>query len=208
MIAQAALFILQKENSNLDIWATKFPFRMNSNMSKHLQFYADKSKKKSIDVEITFNNKNEFYSFLIKQPDGSTHLINQIFLHKSFDEAEIISTIDNTRSSARVVVDKSTIHVFSDGLKYELTIPTPSYAVKEIDTSSTDSIYSPMPCKISQINVKAGDAVKKGQTLIILEAMKMEHSMKSPIEGIVEEVLYDVGDLVSEGKCVLRFEKK
>ena len=53
---------------------------------------------------------------------------------------------------------------------------------------------------------KAGDEVKKGQTLIILEAMKMEHSCKSPIDGVVSEVLYEVGDMVGEGKPVLRFK--
>jgi 3-methylcrotonyl-CoA carboxylase alpha subunit len=62
-----------------------------------------------------------------------------------------------------------------------------------------------MPCKISQVNVKAGQSVKKGQNLIVLEAMKMEHVIRAPLDGIVERVNYKMGDLVGEGKTLVTF---
>ena len=65
-----------------------------------------------------------------------------------------------------------------------------------------------MPCKISTVIVKVGDTVKKGQVLIILEAMKMEHVIKSPQDGVVSKVYYIVGDLVEEGKNLVAFEEE
>lgn len=47
-----------------------------------------------------------------------------------------------------------------------------------------------MPCTILKLNVKPGDAVKEGDTLIVLEAMKMEHSIKARIDGKVKNVHY------------------
>jgi 3-methylcrotonyl-CoA carboxylase alpha subunit len=63
-----------------------------------------------------------------------------------------------------------------------------------------------MPSKISQVYVKAGDIVKKGQPLVVLEAMKMEHVIRSPVDGVVTKVVYKVNDLVAQGKQLVHFE--
>jgi len=47
--------------------------------------------------------------------------------------------------------------------------------------------------------VEAGDAVRRGEHLMIIEAMKMEHTVVAPVDGIVDAVRYAVGDLVEEG---------
>ena len=51
------------------------------------------------------------------------------------------------------------------------------------------------------------DKVKSGDILIIIEAMKMEHSIKAPVDGVVTNVMYTVGDQVDEGKELLSFQK-
>ena len=51
--------------------------------------------------------------------------------------------------------------------------------------------------------VKAGDAVKKGQPLAVMEAMKMEHTIAAPADGVVAELLYAPGDQVTEGAELL-----
>ena len=56
-----------------------------------------------------------------------------------------------------------------------------------------------MPGKIISIAVKAGDSVTKGQPLLVMEAMKMEHTISAPADGKVEELFYAVGDQVTEG---------
>ena len=58
-----------------------------------------------------------------------------------------------------------------------------------------------MPGKLIAVEVKQGDAVTKGQKLVTLEAMKMEHSLVAPFDGIVAELNASEGAQVSEGRC-------
>jgi len=69
------------------------------------------------------------------------------------------------------------------------------------------AILSPMPGKLIAVAVKKGDKVKKGQTLVTLEAMKMEHSLAAPFDGIVAELNGSEGAQVSEGTLLARIEK-
>jgi 3-methylcrotonyl-CoA carboxylase alpha subunit len=65
-------------------------------------------------------------------------------------------------------------------------------------------LTAPMPGKVVSFSVKAGDAVKKGQALAVMEAMKMEHTIAAPVDGTVAELLYAPGDQVSEGAELLK----
>jgi 3-methylcrotonyl-CoA carboxylase alpha subunit len=65
-------------------------------------------------------------------------------------------------------------------------------------------LTAPMPGKVVSIGVKAGDKVTKGQPLAVMEAMKMEHTIAAPQDGVVVEVLYAPGDQVMDGAELLR----
>ncbi len=70
------------------------------------------------------------------------------------------------------------------------------------------AIISPMPGKIIALEVKAGDMVVKGQKLLTLEAMKMEHSLVAPFDGVVTELNAEAGAQVSEGALLARIGKE
>ena len=65
-------------------------------------------------------------------------------------------------------------------------------------------LTAPMPGKVVSFAVKAGDKVSKGQPLAVMEAMKMEHTIAAPADGVVEELLYAPGDQVMDGDELLR----
>ena len=65
-------------------------------------------------------------------------------------------------------------------------------------------LTAPMPGKVVSFAVKAGDAVKKGQPLAVMEAMKMEHTIAAPADGTVAELLFAPGDQVTEGAELLK----
>jgi 3-methylcrotonyl-CoA carboxylase alpha subunit len=67
-------------------------------------------------------------------------------------------------------------------------------------------LTAPMPGKVVSFAVKAGDAVKKGQPLAVMEAMKMEHTIAAPADGTVAELLYAPGDQVTEGAELLKIQ--
>lgn len=73
----------------------------------------------------------------------------------------------------------------------------------ETGDESVNLILSPMSCRVSSVKVKLGDVVKTGETLMIVEAMKMEHLIKAPRGGIVKKVHYSEGQLVGEKKSLV-----
>jgi biotin carboxyl carrier protein len=62
-----------------------------------------------------------------------------------------------------------------------------------------------MPGKIIQVLVKPGDAVKRGQAVAILEAMKMEHTLSAKADGVISQLPWAAGDQVSEGAVIAKF---
>jgi 3-methylcrotonyl-CoA carboxylase alpha subunit len=68
-------------------------------------------------------------------------------------------------------------------------------------------LTAPMPGKVVQAMVAAGDNVVRGQTVMILEAMKMEHAISAPADGVVADVYFNAGDQVDEGVELLRLEE-
>ncbi len=66
------------------------------------------------------------------------------------------------------------------------------------------AIRAPMPGKVTQLSIKAGDTVTKGQPLLTLEAMKMEHALTAPFDGVVAELAAELGAQVSEGTMLAK----
>jgi acetyl/propionyl-CoA carboxylase alpha subunit len=86
--------------------------------------------------------------------------------------------------------------------------PYDPFASADAAGAATDRIVTPMPGKVIQVYVKAGDSVKRGQALAVLEAMKMEHTLSAPADETVESIGVAVGDQVAEGTVVIRFARE
>jgi len=84
--------------------------------------------------------------------------------------------------------------------------PYDPFVAADSASGASDRVTSPMPGKIVQLLVKAGEAVKKGQPLAVLEAMKMEHTLAAPADAKVASVEVSQGDQVNDGAIVVRFE--
>jgi propionyl-CoA carboxylase alpha chain/3-methylcrotonyl-CoA carboxylase alpha subunit len=80
------------------------------------------------------------------------------------------------------------------------------HAASDRESASDGAIRSPMPGKIVSVSVKAGDRVTKGQPLLVLEAMKMEHALTAPFDGVVAELNATAGGQVSEGVVLAKLE--
>ena len=72
--------------------------------------------------------------------------------------------------------------------------------------SSANALTAPMPGKIIAVNAKAGDNVKAGDPLLVMEAMKMEMTLAAPRDGVVAEVSAAVDALVTDGEMLLNLE--
>src|SRR5689334_5445109 len=97
--------------------------------------------------------------------------------------------------------------LFADGGNQRLRLVDPLDVTQyEAVASGEGSVRSPLPGKIIDLRVKPGDTVSRGQPLLVLEAMKMEHTLAAPADGKVKNVRYAVGEQVPEGAELVEFE--
>ena len=83
--------------------------------------------------------------------------------------------------------------------------PTPRLSWASAEDSQQPSLTAPMPGTIVQVHVSAGETVRRGQPLLTLEAMKMEHTLSAPEEGVVDHLLCAKGDLVEAQARLVEF---
>ncbi len=108
--------------------------------------------------------------------------------------------------------DKEKKYIFLDG--QSCIVQMPGQEGKRFDTGEERAdqgksmVTAPMPGKVIKINVSEKEAIRKNQTLAIVEAMKMENEIKSPIEGQVKRIFVRAGDLVDSEKPLLELEPK
>jgi len=107
--------------------------------------------------------------------------------------------------NARVLIGGHTLTVFVDGGEYHLRYVDPRLAISA-NAASAGHLVAPMPGVVASVAVAIGDKVDKGAALIVVEAMKMEHTIVAPYDGVVKAIHYAVGDQVAEGKDLLELE--
>jgi acetyl/propionyl-CoA carboxylase alpha subunit len=106
---------------------------------------------------------------------------------------------------ADVLISDDEVVVFEAGEAFVFTARPPFRSLDEA-VGGDGQIRSPMPGKLVAVTVAVGDAVTRGQPLVTLEAMKMEHALTAPFDGEVEAISVSVGDQVSEGVVLVRLK--
>jgi 3-methylcrotonyl-CoA carboxylase alpha subunit len=138
------------------------------------------------------------HGYLLDLPDGSRSVSGEVDA-----DGAIAVEIDGARMLAQVVRRGTELTVFARGRSHRLEL-----AVTDATHEAGDegSLVSPMPGSVIDVLVKVGDSVVKGAPLMLIEAMKMEHTIAAPADGVVKEVFFAKGDQVREGVELLAFE--
>jgi len=116
-------------------------------------------------------------------------------------------SIGNRVHKSVVSKDKEVVNVFMDGMVYRLIehkAGAPQPASKD---EAEGTLNSPISGKVVKILVKNGDVITKGQELLIIEAMKMEHKVKAPYAGKIKAVNFKVDDKVDIGQLLVDVER-
>lgn len=133
-------------------------------------------------------------------------------------ESQTLTTyFPHTRHTSRVIFSPSKsssatekLHLFTPHGSFPLIATSPPWLQKALGvTEKANSLLSPMPAKILRVMVKPGDEVKKEQPLVVIESMKMETVIRSPVEGAkVKRVVHGEGEVVAAGVELVEFEEK
>jgi acetyl-CoA carboxylase biotin carboxylase subunit len=113
-------------------------------------------------------------------------------------EAVVCEVVDDVQPRSVLVTEADEIVVFEAGEAFAFATHPPSADQAE-GGASDGQVRAPMPGKVTAVAVKVGDTVAKGQTLLTLEAMKMEYALTAPFDGKLATLSAKVGDQVVEG---------
>jgi 3-methylcrotonyl-CoA carboxylase alpha subunit len=193
VLALAAVKLIQLETNNeRDPWSLGHGWRMNSDLVRSLRFLRDDEVS-----EVTVRYLAQGWHMTGAGEEADVKLVDNSI------------QVGNQTFNGCVVRHGEHVHVFSQGQHIELTYVDPLLHAGESETEAgrgSANCAAPMPGKIVALLVEAGQAVKKGESLLIMEAMKMEHTIAAPVDGVVKELMYLVGDQVSDGAQLLVFE--
>ncbi len=114
-------------------------------------------------------------------------------------------TIAGKTLRANVIRAGHIVSVNLGGRSVEFSVPDP-LASSADDAAGGNAIAAPMPGLVKVVSAGAGESVKRGDGLVVLEAMKMEHTLTAPRDGTLAEVMVAVGDQVSDGTVLVVLE--
>jgi 3-methylcrotonyl-CoA carboxylase alpha subunit len=173
-------------------WNARDGWRLNED-NHHTFVFVDAGKR----VEVVAHYRNRAY--LLELPGGKMLASGKVAADRTID-----ADLAGSRTCATVVRRGNELTVFAFGGSYRLEFET-APAVEEEDPSGR--LISPLPGAVIQVLIKDGEAVLKGQALMIIEAMKMEHTIWAPQSGTVKRIYFTAGEQVAEGAQLLEFEE-
>jgi 3-methylcrotonyl-CoA carboxylase alpha subunit len=176
-----------------DPWGQALGWRMNAPFVRTLSFTDEHGK----EYQPCFKYLPHGWELTIKGIDVDVSLMTR-------GGVELSIKLGDTSVHGRVRRDGDAFHVFAGGGHHTLHHNDPLAHAGETE-SEGGRLTAPMPGKVVAVLAAQGQDVKKGDPLVIMEAMKMEHTIAAPHDGTVDEVLYAVGDQVTDGAPLLAF---
>lgn len=185
--------LAQCANDTNSPWFFRDGWRAHGRTQTKLQFWQE-------DALIPIMISTEGDQHTIELPEES--LTAQIIWH---DDYRMSISIDKDSINATVVPFDTAMAIFSKGQQFILHTQNPK--AQQLNQSETEThLCSSMPGTIVEINIKPKQKVKKGEKLLVLEAMKMEHKITAPSDGVIKNILCQIGDSIVEGVDLIEFE--
>jgi len=193
----AAALLAQEMTTAQDPWTHASGWRLNSRLQRSLCF-ADEAG--TYNVVIAYRSAG---CWRLQEP-GQTLDAGQELRLEQRTGAALSVTLDGSSMHGHVVRHEDDFHVFHGASHRVLRWDDPLAHAGQQEHAG-GRLTAPMPGKIVAILVEPGQQVVQGAPLLIMEAMKMEHTITAPADGTIDAVLYQVGDQVAEGTQLLSF---
>ena len=149
------------------------------------------------------------------EPNSPWHLVNhwrisdnspqQINITVGTEQVEVMTADSSLPANIKLVSDESGFKLFTSNGVFHCAVTQPDLGLDQAQESG-GNLAAPMNGTVVTLLVDVGATVAKGETLMVMEAMKMEHSIVAPSDGKVSEFFYQPGELVDGGAKLLAFE--
>jgi acetyl-CoA/propionyl-CoA carboxylase, biotin carboxylase, biotin carboxyl carrier protein len=155
----------------------------------------------------TFTRNGQNYE-LDLTPTGNTwravyHGQEYEFSRQDSGPGRLILTLNGRTVLLYIAMDHDTRWIAFDGRTYALKKQTRSRQAHTGDANPEGILHAPMPGQVRAVNVQVGDSVTKGQTLLLLEAMKMEIRIQAPMDGVVTKIPVVIGEQVEKDQVLI-----
>jgi acetyl-CoA carboxylase biotin carboxylase subunit len=199
LIAYLTFSLNKNDKSNKSIWSA-------------IGYWRDPMK---IDVAFEGNDISVFIN-KEKQSDfefeisGEKYVVNV----NNVNEGNIILTINNEVYNTYISNDSKGIAYISyngnlfNAIRKDMLVKEDLFSGSGGTDEDSNHVFSPMPGRVIKLNIKAKDKVKKGDTLLVVEAMKMENNILAIKDTVIEKINVSVGDMVDSTKPLITFEDK
>uniref|UniRef100_A0A4W5NWA6 Methylcrotonoyl-CoA carboxylase subunit alpha, mitochondrial n=1 Tax=Hucho hucho TaxID=62062 RepID=A0A4W5NWA6_9TELE len=115
-------------------------------------------------------------------------------------------SVNGVKSRPKLVILDNTVHLFSMEGSAEVSIPVPKF-LAGVSTGAQGGAVAPMTGTIEKVLVKAGDTVQMGDALMVMNAMKMEHTIRAPKAGVIKKVFFKEGSQANRHAALVEFEE-
>ncbi len=204
VLGLASLAVLQQRRAEADAqarrsgdphspWHQTAGWRLNVETHSRLVFHDGDR-----EVAVTVRYRPEGYQLVL--PGGEVEARGRLGA-----SGELLAELDGHRVRATVVRDGHELDVLIGPRAHRLVLHDPLTVGAEAEAGG-GRLTAPMPGRVAEVHVKPGARVVRGAPLLVLEAMKMEHTIAAPADGRVTEIHYATGDLVEEGAELLALE--
>ncbi|MCX7169723.1 MAG: 3-methylcrotonyl-CoA carboxylase, partial [Proteobacteria bacterium] len=192
--ARRADRLAQRSADPYSPWHRRDGWRINSAAKRTLLLRQGEIEK---SIAVAYDSRNGYGLTL----DGQTTLVSG----ELGENGNLRADLGGTRIAATVVAAGERRHTFLHGRAYIFACIDPLYHAGE-GGGAEGGLVAPMPGKVIALIASAGEKVEKGAALLILEAMKMEHTITAPVAGTLKRFLFEVGDQVVDGAELVEFE--
>jgi 3-methylcrotonyl-CoA carboxylase alpha subunit len=196
-LALAAAAVLAVEPDGEDPWSVRDGWRVGAPLRRRLAF-ADSSGPREVVLTYVAGG-------CLAQPDATQGRAPAVFVPRQParpSPGRVILQVGEQQAEADAVLEDETLHLFTAGRHLRLGyVDRLAHAGEAAEEGGR--LTAPMPGKVISVLIEAGATVSRGEPLLVMEAMKMEHTITAPTDGTIESIHYGVGDQVAEGEALV-----
>uniref|UniRef100_A0A8C6TTX7 Methylcrotonoyl-CoA carboxylase 1 (alpha) n=1 Tax=Neogobius melanostomus TaxID=47308 RepID=A0A8C6TTX7_9GOBI len=117
-------------------------------------------------------------------------------------------SVNGVKSRPKIVILDNTVHLFTMEGSAEVSVPVPKYLAGVSGAGAQGGAVAPMTGTIEKVFVKAGDTVEAGDPLMVMIAMKMEHTIRAPKSGVIKRVFFSEGSQANRHAALVELEEE